>query len=103
VSCWRNKTEQLHLVGLLLPLEIPFAVWVDIAMDFIEGFPKIDDKSIILTVLDWFSKYAHFIPLSHPYTTIAMTHAFFFEIARLHGIPCSIVSDRDPIFTSSFW
>jgi hypothetical protein len=72
-------------------------------MDFIEGFPKINDKSVILTVLDWFSKYAHFIPLSHPYTTIVMTHAFFFEIARLHGIPCSIVSDQDPIFTSSFW
>jgi hypothetical protein len=59
--------------------------------------------AVFLTVLDWFSKYAHFIPPSHPYTTIAMTHAFFFEIARLHGIPCSIVSDRDPIFTSSFW
>jgi hypothetical protein len=64
-------------------------------MDFIEGLPKVGGKSVILTVVDRFSKYAHFIALGHPYTA----HAFFDNIVRLHGFPASIVSDRDPFFT----
>jgi hypothetical protein len=71
-------------------------------MDFVEGFPKSGGKSVILTVVDRFSKYSHFIALSHPYTTLLVAQAFFDNIVRLHGIPCSIVSDRDPIFTSAF-
>lgn len=72
-------------------------------MDFIEGFPRIADKSVILTVVDRFSKFAHFIPLCHPYTAASVAKAFLDEIVRLHGLPCSIVSDRDTIFTSLFW
>jgi transposase InsO family protein len=72
-------------------------------MDFIEGFPKINDKTVILTVVDRFSKAAHFITLGHPYTVTTVAHAFFTEIVRLHGIPSSIISDRDPTFTSNFW
>jgi hypothetical protein len=45
---------------------VPSSVWSDIAMDFVEGFPKVGGKSVILTVVDRFSKYAHFIPLSIP-------------------------------------
>jgi hypothetical protein len=78
-------------------------VRADIAMDFIEGFPCVGGKSIVLTVVDRFSKYAHFIPLGHPYTTVFITKVFFDNIVKLHGIPCSIVSDRDPVFTSTFW
>jgi hypothetical protein len=54
-------------------------------------------------VVDRFSKMAHFIPLSHPYTTTFVAKAFFDSIVRLHGIPYSIVSDCDPVFTSQFW
>jgi hypothetical protein len=72
-------------------------------MDFIKVFPKVGGKSVILTVVDRFSKYAHFIPLSHPYSTSSVAQAFFDGIVRLHGVPCSIVSDRDPIFTNTFW
>lgn len=72
-------------------------------MDFVEGFPKVGGKSVILTVVDRFSKYAHFVPLSHPYTACSVAKAFFDHIVRHHGIPCSIVSDRDPVFTSTFW
>jgi hypothetical protein len=72
-------------------------------MDFVEGFPKVGGKSVILTVVDRFSKFAHFIPLGHPYTAASVAKAFFEEIVRLHGIPCSIVSDRDMVFTSLFW
>jgi len=103
VVCQRNKTEHLHPAGLLQPLEVPSVVWADIALDFVEGFPRIGGKSVVLAVVDRFSKYAHFITLGHPYTAISVATAFFDNIVRLHGIPCSIVSDRDPVFNSAFW
>ena len=71
-------------------------------MDFIEAFPKIGGKSVILTVVDRLSKYAHFIPLAHPNSATTVTHKFFSKIDRLHGLPKSIVSDRHVVFTSKF-
>ena len=79
----------------------PFGL--DVAMDFIEALPKVNGKSVILTVVDRFSKAAHFIALVHPYTAVSVARVFFLEVVRLHGILASIVSDRDPVFTSSFW
>jgi hypothetical protein len=102
-TCQKNKTEQLHLAGLLQPLPVPSAVWCDIVMDFIEGLLRINDKSVILTVVDQLSRYVHFITLGHPYTATSVGRAFFDSIARLHGVPGSIVSDRDSVFTSKFW
>jgi hypothetical protein len=72
-------------------------------MDFIEGLPRVNSKSVILTVVDRFSKYAHFIALSHPYTALSVAKAFFEGVVRLHGFPASIVSDRDPVFTGHVW
>jgi hypothetical protein len=103
VTCQRNKTETLHPVGLLQPLDVPSQVWADIYVDFIEGLPKVGGKSVILTVVDRISKYAHFIALGHPYTATSMAHAFFDGIVRLHGFPSLIVSDRDPVFTGHVW
>jgi transposase InsO family protein len=83
--------------------QFPTSVWADIAMDFVEGFPRVSGKSVILTVVDRFSKYAHFISLGHPYSATTVAKAFFDQIVRLHGLPSSIVSDRDPVFTSNVW
>jgi transposase InsO family protein len=102
-TCQRNKTPALSPAGLLQPLEVPSQVWADISMDFIEGLPKVGGKSVILTVVDRFSKYAHFIPPEHPYTAASVARAFFHGIVRLHGFPTSIVSDRDPVFTGNVW
>jgi len=55
------------------------------------------------SVVDRFSKYAHFIALGHPYTATSVARAFFQNIVRLHGFPTSIVSDRDPVFTGHVW
>ncbi|WVZ58338.1 hypothetical protein U9M48_008617 [Paspalum notatum var. saurae] len=99
-SC-RNKTEQLRTGGLLQPLAVSSAVWSDIAMDFIEGLPRVHGKTIILTVVDKFSKFPDFIPLAHPYTATTVARAFFAEIVHLHGTPASIISDRDPLDMSS--
>lgn len=101
--CQRNKTEHLHPAGLLLPLPVPSVVWSDVSMDFIEGFPRVEGKSVILTVVDRFYKCAHFITLSHPYSAESVAHAFYTDIVRLHGILTSIVSDRDSVFASAFW
>jgi hypothetical protein len=101
--CQRNKAEHLHPTGLLLPLPVPQGVWTDIALDFIEALPRVRGNSVILTIVDRFSKYSHFIPLAHQYSAESVAQAFFAEIVRLHGIPLSIVSDRDPVFTSNFW
>jgi hypothetical protein len=102
-TCQRNKTPALSPAGLLQPLEVPSQVWADISMDFIEGLPKVGGKSVIITVVDRFSKYTHFIPLEHPYTAVSVARAFFNGIVRLHGFPTSIVSDRDPVFTGNVW
>jgi hypothetical protein len=72
------------------------------AMDFVEGFPRINDKSIIQTIIDRFSKYGHFIPLGHPYTATIVAKAFFDIVVCLHGILCSVISDRDAVFTNQF-
>jgi hypothetical protein len=103
VICQRNKTEHLHPAGLLQPLEVPSSVWAHVSMDFVEGFPHVNGKSVVLTVVDRFSKYAHFLPLGHPYTATSVAKVFFEAIVRLHGLPESIVSDRDLVFTSKFW
>jgi len=60
-------------------------------------------KSVVLTVVDRFSKMVHFVPLGHPYTALRVAQAFFDSIVKLHGFPSSIVSDRDPVFTSTLW
>lgn len=68
-----------------------------------EGLPKVGGRIVILSVVDRFSKYTHFIALGHPCTASTVARVFFDEIVRLHGIPSSIMSDRDPVFTSNFW
>jgi hypothetical protein len=100
-TCQRNKTETLQPAGLLQPLEVPSQVWANISMDFIEGLHKVNEKSVILTVVDRFSKYTHFIALSHPYTVASVARAFFDMVVRLHGFPFSIVSNQDPVFTGN--
>lgn len=56
-----------------------------------------------MVVVDKFSKYAHFIPLHHPYTAAKVAKIFMDSVYRHHGMPTHIVSDGDPIFTSNFW
>lgn len=63
-----NKYEAISPTGLLNPLMIPTTIWEDIAMDFIDGLPVVQGKSIILVVVDQLLKYGHFVALGHSYS-----------------------------------
>ncbi|GAU17006.1 hypothetical protein TSUD_37640 [Trifolium subterraneum] len=101
--CQRQKYSATTPGGLLQPLPIPNAIWEDLSIDFITGLPKSRGFDAILVVVDRLSKYSHFILLKHPYNAKTIAEVFVKEVVRLHGIPHSIVSDRDPLFVSNFW
>lgn len=101
--CQQAKVEHVKLPGLLQPLPVPDQAWSTVILDFIEGLPKSGKWDVILVVVDKFSKYGHFISLSHPYTAVQVAQAYFSNIYKLHGLPRAIISDRDRIFTSNFW
>lgn len=93
--CQRNKTVNLSPAGRLQPLQLPNQIWSDISMDFIDDLPESGGKIVLLVVVDMFLKYAHFISLAHPYNASSVARIFFMNIVRSHGIPKSIVYDRD--------
>ena len=71
---------------------------MDVSIDFIKGLPKSKGKEVIMLVVDMLSKYAHFVPLAHPFTAIQVAQAYLNNVYKLHGTPASIVSDRGKVF-----
>jgi len=74
-----------------------------VSLDFVEGLPLSSTFSVILVVVVKFSKFAHFIPLKHPYSAASVARVFLDNIYKLHGLPVAIISDCDKVFTSKFW
>lgn len=95
-TCQQAKSERVRL-------PIPDQAWSMITMDFVEGLPQSNRFNAILVVVDKFTKYGHFLPLAHPFTTLQVAQLYMDHIYRLHGLPQVIISDRDKIFTSAVW
>ncbi|KAG8490883.1 hypothetical protein CXB51_014042 [Gossypium anomalum] len=102
--CQQVKAEHQVPSGLLQPIMVPEWKWDRITMDFISGLPLTPGKkNAIWVIVDRLTKSAHFIPVITDYSLNKLAELYICEIVRLHGIPFSIISDRDSRFTSRFW
>ncbi|KAL0543546.1 hypothetical protein IC582_018644 [Cucumis melo] len=102
--CQQVKAPRQKPAGLLQPLSIPEWKWENVSMDFIKGLPRtLRGFTVIWVVMDRLTKSAHFVPGKSTYTASKWAQLYMSEIVRLHGVPVSIVSDRDARFTSKFW
>ncbi|KAL0553926.1 hypothetical protein IC582_007830 [Cucumis melo] len=102
--CQQVKAPRQHPAGLLQPLSVLGWKWESVSMDFITGLPKTQKGyTVIWVVVDRLTKSAHFVPGKSTYTASKWGQLYMTEIVRLHGVPVSIISDRDARFTSKFW
>ena len=102
-TCARAKVAHTRPSGPLLPLPIPSRPWTHLSMDFITDLPSSSGKTVILVVVDRFSKMAHFIPLPNLPNAKTLSQIFVDNIVKLHGIPSDVVSDRGTQFVSRIW
>ncbi|VVA41124.1 PREDICTED: retrotransposon, partial [Prunus dulcis] len=95
--CQQVKAERQKPSGLLQPLPVPEWKWEHITMDFVFKLPRTRNKHDgVWVIVDRLTKSAHFLPVRANYTLIKLAQLFIDEIVRLHGVPVSITSDRDP-------
>ncbi|KAL0440435.1 UNVERIFIED_CONTAM: Transposon Ty3-G Gag-Pol polyprotein [Sesamum latifolium] len=104
MTCQQVKAEHQAPAGKLRPLSIPEWKWEKITMDFVVGLPRTLRKhDAIWVIVDRLTKSAHFLPIRQGDSLDKLAELYVAKIVRLHGVPVSIVSDRDPRFTSYFW
>lgn len=103
-TCQQSKDGRKKPLGDPQPLEIPTRRWGSVGTDFITHLPTTRaGHDAITTYVDRFTKRVHFIPSSSAATAEDIARDFYDHIFKYHGLPDSIVSDRDPRFTSRFW
>ena len=102
-ECQQLKPRNAPKPGLLQSLPVPERVWQDLTMDFIVGLPEVRGRDSICVVVDRLSKYAHFIPCTSTITAPVVARLFINHVWKLHGLPRSIITDRDSKFTCGIW
>jgi len=104
LTCQKAKTEHQRPGGMLQQLEIPEWKWDNIAMDIVTHLPRtVRNHDAIWVIVDRLTKSAHFLAVNLRMSMTKLAQIYINEIVRLHGVSLSIVSDRDPRFTSRFW
>ena len=103
-ACQRNKPSTHAPMGLLQPLPIPSRPWQQVSMDLITQLPRTAaGHDAIVVFVDKLTKMVHYVATSTSVTAPQLASIFMREVVRLHGVPESILSDRDPRFTAHFW
>lgn len=103
-TCQKNKDNRTKPLGEPQPLELPTRRWGSVSMDFVTHLPPTKSGfDCITTFVDRFSKRVRFVASRGTDSATDVADCFFTNIFRLHGLPDSIVSNRDPKFTSKFW
>ncbi|KAK8941176.1 hypothetical protein KSP39_PZI010028 [Platanthera zijinensis] len=103
-TCQLVKAEHQKPGGYLQSLPIPEWKWEDITMDFVMGLPKSKaGNNGIWVIIDRLTKVAHFIPIKKDSPVQKLIDQYIDGILKYHGIPRSIISDRDGRFTSETW
>ena len=90
-TCMRNKKSRQRKYGLLQPLEVPERPWKSITIDFLCGLPPSKGFTVIVVVVDRFSKMVHLIPFKDIPNASQTAKAFIKHIYRLHGLPYDII------------
>ena len=104
LTCQQVKAEHQRPAGLLQPLPIAKWKWEHVTMDFVVGLPRTQRGSdAIWVVVDRLTKSAHFIPMRVRDSVDHLADLYIRDVVRLHGVPVTIVSDRDPRFTARLW
>ncbi|GJX07609.1 reverse transcriptase domain-containing protein [Tanacetum coccineum] len=104
LTCLKVKAEHQRPSGLLQQPEIPEWKWERIAMDFVTKLPRTSSgHDAIWVIVDRLTKSAHFLPMREDYKMDRLARLYLNEIIARHGVPISIISDRDSRFTSRFW
>jgi len=105
--CKTTKDDNRRPADLLLSLPIPDRPWVSVRMDFIGPLPRLGYNSkeydYLMVIIDLFSSQVHLVPMTVIITTKGIAWLYLKEVVHLHGLPDSIVSNRDTKFTAMFW
>ncbi|GJZ10975.1 putative reverse transcriptase domain-containing protein [Tanacetum coccineum] len=98
------KAEHQRPSGLLVQPEIPQWKWDNITMDFVTKLPKSSQGyDTIWVIVDRLTKSAIFMPMRETDPMDKLARMYLKEVVTKHGIPVSIICDRDPRFASNFW